>query len=385
MDQVITWQNWPIAIIVILSVCWSISEKKLKLFRAGYYHKKLGPDKTGTYITIIQGVLSLFIFGTIILAFFLYGWKISLVSLIVAFAVAAALENLHKINPQQQHHLAADKINTRTSKSLPDSDGEKKDNSALIEENEKVRLLQEFIAKQSQEKLSYDDQMAAIRQEVANHWEKNRPKWTARMKRSGLFDQLVGVAQIAMYAYRMAIDSYMSQHYDFYEAAEEIDHWTWNYFPDSDDGNEVIEAIEEIYEDPLDAEKIARCISHKIIASLQQLTDRLFDESELKTTWDKICVQIQDAEAQNWGVYYGIMRFTSLPFIRELSNQERKLLWLRTDRGCCTIVDDEDDEADPEDYDEDISDYLINYHVFPKAENWTNPRIRSYLEWLRGK
>jgi hypothetical protein len=42
------------------------------------------------------------------------------------------------------------------------------------------------------------------------------------------------------------------------------------------------------------AEKAARRITRKVIATLQQMTDRLSgDDSELKTTWDEICAQLQ--------------------------------------------------------------------------------------------
>jgi hypothetical protein len=52
------------------------------------------------------------------------------------------------------------------------------------------------------------------------------------------------------------------------------------------------------------AQKAAQRIAHKVIAELQLMTDKLSgDDSELETTWDEICVQVQGEESIFWECY----------------------------------------------------------------------------------
>src|SRR5215472_1762471 len=49
------------------------------------------------------------------------------------------------------------------------------------------------------------------------------------------------------------------------------------------------------------AERVAKRLTRKVIATLQQMREKLAgDDSELKTTWDEICAQVQYEESFYW-------------------------------------------------------------------------------------
>jgi len=52
------------------------------------------------------------------------------------------------------------------------------------------------------------------------------------------------------------------------------------------------------------AELAARRITRKVIKEPRQMTDTMSgDDSELKTTWDEICAQVQYEESFHWDAY----------------------------------------------------------------------------------
>jgi hypothetical protein len=124
------------------------------------------------------------------------------------------------------------------------------------------------------------------------------------------------------------------------------------------------------------AEKLTQKMASKIIRHLQKSTITLSgDDSGLKNTWDEICVQIQYEYSFHWEVYLGLVEKLCLEEVLMLEEIEKFALWLQTDSG----FEYEQKEGDPEIVLEDIIQ-IIKKELFYKAGNWSNDRIRKYLD-----
>lgn len=129
------------------------------------------------------------------------------------------------------------------------------------------------------------------------------------------------------------------------------------------------------------AREAAQRITRKVIADLQRIKDSLSgDDSGLKTAWDEICVQAQSDESVFWDDYDQTVRARVGAYVTKLPKHEREALWLETDAGYAWDLRDADDrEAYPVNVD-DIVDYLVQEHVYARASDWSNARIRTYIE-----
>jgi hypothetical protein len=129
------------------------------------------------------------------------------------------------------------------------------------------------------------------------------------------------------------------------------------------------------------ADQTAKRIVRKAIAALQQMEDTMSgDDSGLKTTWDEICVQVQDEQSFHWDAYDATARSILSGYIAELPKHERDALWLQTDAGNDWECEEPDDrDAYPVD-DDHIVDYLANEYLYDEAGRWTNARIRAFFD-----
>ncbi len=130
------------------------------------------------------------------------------------------------------------------------------------------------------------------------------------------------------------------------------------------------------------AEKAARRITRRVISTLQKMKDTLSgDDSELKTTWDEICVQVQGEVSFHWDAYDETVRRIVVDQLRSLSGQEREAIWLQTEAADdWTCKDEEDREPEPPVTVADMVDLLTEAYVYAEAARWSNARIRAYLE-----
>jgi hypothetical protein len=70
-------------------------------------------------------------------------------------------------------------------------------------------------------------------------------------------------------------------------------------------------------------------IARKTIADLKRMKGTLSgDDSELKTTWDEICVQVQDEHSVAWDAYEKTVRSVVHVYAGELVPYEREAIWL---------------------------------------------------------
>ncbi|MDT3776349.1 hypothetical protein PJI16_02090 [Nitrospira sp. MA-1] len=129
------------------------------------------------------------------------------------------------------------------------------------------------------------------------------------------------------------------------------------------------------------AEQAARRITRKVISVLQMMSETLAgDDSDLKTSWDEICVQVQIEASFSWDAYDETVRHIVEGHIVKLLKHEREAIWLQTDAGWDWAYEESADrEADPE-MDDDIVDYLTREYVYAEAGHWSNARIRALIE-----
>ena len=127
------------------------------------------------------------------------------------------------------------------------------------------------------------------------------------------------------------------------------------------------------------AHEAATRITRKVIRELQRMYDTTSgNDSELKTTWDEICVQVQYEESVHWDAYDQTVRRIIEVCLKEIPNHLREAIYLQTDAGiewCCN----EEGEDCPV-YEDDIIDYLAREYVYEEAGNWSNSRIRAFIE-----
>jgi len=125
------------------------------------------------------------------------------------------------------------------------------------------------------------------------------------------------------------------------------------------------------------AEKIVR----KAIAHFQGLDTTLSGEnSGLLSVWDEICVQLQFEESHYWFAYESIISSAMRSFIGELKTPEKVALSLQTPVGSEWCYDNEDKSYKSFPICDDIVEFVVSEVLFEKARNWSNSRIRQYIQ-----
>jgi len=118
----------------------------------------------------------------------------------------------------------------------------------------------------------------------------------------------------------------------------------------------------------------------EVIRGLQRLrnTPMLGGDSVLKNTWDEICVQVQYEESLCWDAYNDIARTFIDGALHRLSPQELHAIWLQTEAGFNWFGEHDLDAEIPFCRDDVVEHVLRALHNH--AANWSNERIRVYLE-----
>ena len=104
------------------------------------------------------------------------------------------------------------------------------------------------------------------------------------------------------------------------------------------------------------------------------------NDSELKTTWDEVCAQVQYEESFDWDAYDDTVRAIVCTHVAGLPEHERQALWLLTDAGSDWEWEEpENRQTDPA-RDDDIIDWVTREYVYAEAGTFSNARIRAYIE-----
>ena len=75
------------------------------------------------------------------------------------------------------------------------------------------------------------------------------------------------------------------------------------------------------------------------------------------------------------------MRSLVVAYVKELKDHDKMAIWFQTDQGWDWLYDDEEERDEyPPLFDGDIVEYIVQEYLYNKASNWSNERIRSYLD-----
>lgn len=140
--------------------------------------------------------------------------------------------------------------------------------------------------------------------------------------------------------------------------------------------SDIVEAV---------AKQATQRIARKIAAEFQRMRIKHSgDDSPLKTTWDEICVQIQHDRSILWDVFDETVRAVAGGHIDTLLEYERAAIWLQTDSGMDWSFQEADERGEMAVVDDDVIDYILDKGVYALADEWSNRRIRAYIEWADG-
>ena len=130
------------------------------------------------------------------------------------------------------------------------------------------------------------------------------------------------------------------------------------------------------------ADRAAKQIVRRAVLALQRLTDCKLsgEDSGLENTWDEICVQVQGEHSIFWGSYVDTVRGVLRRVIEDLLPYEREALWLQTEDGFEWSFEEAADRAEYPVRDGDIVNYVLTNYLLAAADDWSNVRIRNYLD-----
>lgn len=124
-------------------------------------------------------------------------------------------------------------------------------------------------------------------------------------------------------------------------------------------------------------ERVSKVVS-QIIRKLQSFKITLSGEdSGLENTWEEICVQIQHEYAYQWELYEDTVLDLIEEEVNKMPTNEQLAIWLQTESSYS--YDEEEDNLELE-YDPTEVCHHIKSRLFQKAGEWSNKRIRKYLE-----
>jgi hypothetical protein len=117
------------------------------------------------------------------------------------------------------------------------------------------------------------------------------------------------------------------------------------------------------------------------IRDLQRMQDCLLsgDDSPLRSIWEEICVQQQREWSHSWRAYQQTIAACADYRIEDLKPYELDALWLLTRQGEDWDCELEDERESYPVYQGDVLDYIQD-EILSRASNWSNERIRRYLE-----
>ena len=122
-------------------------------------------------------------------------------------------------------------------------------------------------------------------------------------------------------------------------------------------------------------------LTRKAVADLQRMKHTLSgDDSELKTTWDEICAQVQYEHFFAWEVYDQTVRAVVEGLVADLPQHEKQAIWLQTDAGFDWDCEEPASRRSNPVTEDDIVEYVTSEHDYAEAGKWSNARVRAFIE-----
>jgi hypothetical protein len=135
------------------------------------------------------------------------------------------------------------------------------------------------------------------------------------------------------------------------------------------------------------ADAVCKRIVRQTRMALTKMTDcRLSgDDSPLKNSWEEICVQCQDENSIFCSAYEDTIRKFVRMFMQKLQRFEIEAVWLQTTALYDDMTDEEFDrmqaaEERPAINEASVEDHIIQNYIYSLAGDWTNKRIRKFID-----
>lgn len=105
-------------------------------------------------------------------------------------------------------------------------------------------------------------------------------------------------------------------------------------------------------------------------------------DSGLRDVWDEICVQVQDEESAVWWAYMATLEQVVVRLLNGTPRRALHAIWIDTPNGEAWLEQMESEKSGSGAglYDEDDVVEVVVQGVLARAEEWSNPRIRRYLD-----
>ncbi len=104
------------------------------------------------------------------------------------------------------------------------------------------------------------------------------------------------------------------------------------------------------------------------------------DDQNLKNVWEDLCVQLQFQESGYWDDYEFTIKQVLDGALLGCTPHEKLAIWLETQFGKDWRNSDAEDGVEPGVDDDVIARYIQHEHLYSMAINWSNSRIRSYID-----
>jgi hypothetical protein len=105
------------------------------------------------------------------------------------------------------------------------------------------------------------------------------------------------------------------------------------------------------------------------------------DDGNLKNTWEDLCVQLQFEESTSWDDYQFTISQVIDGALQGCPPHEKLAIWLETPFGLeWRYSDEEESGIEPYVDDVELVKFIQRDHLYPMAHNWSNPRIRGYVD-----
>jgi hypothetical protein len=134
------------------------------------------------------------------------------------------------------------------------------------------------------------------------------------------------------------------------------------------------------------AAAICKRIAWQTRMALTKMTDcRLSgDDSVLKNSWEEICVQLQGEQSIFWSAYETTINALITGHVGKLKLFEVEAIWLQTDDALDQMNSETERTSPAEERpgvnDDSVVDYIRNEYVFSLASDWSNHRIREFMD-----
>jgi hypothetical protein len=131
------------------------------------------------------------------------------------------------------------------------------------------------------------------------------------------------------------------------------------------------------------ADVACKRICRKTIRACQRIELMLIgDDTSLANAWEDICVQEQEGDrAYCWEDSYVATLLAIIEGeLAKLDEPVRSAVWHQTDEGGDWDWDESADEPPEGYFNGDLARYILNEYVLRAAANYSNTRIRKYLD-----